>query len=375
MKLAAAWLVVGLTGCNSIFGLEQGTTEVADGDPSDEVGDDTDVEDDLTDEAQECAWGYLPRNFEPCALGTPTEPPSDETIDTDTFPEHVVTLPGGEEVVLLFVTHLDITSVTQVVGSRPLVLAVDGNVTIDSYVVVANERTGESCNAEPGIGVLFAEGGAGGGGGGGLVGGGGGGNGTHSDGGPGGSFAVGSTRLGGGCAGGDGAGVSNGGVALLGAGAGGRGGGALQISARGRVAINDTIDASGAGGGRGERVGSRGAGGGGGGGGGTLIIEGDEIRASSAQALCVDGGGGGSGGMPDPLPGEHGQSGCLGGAGGRGTTSSNATLATGGAGGRRSDNQLGQPADSAGTATGTTGYVGAGGGGGGAGQLITRPVL
>ena len=156
----------------------------------------------------------------------------------------------------------------------------------------------------------------------------------------------------GGCAGSKGAGSA--------AGTGGAGGGAVDLIAA-TIAVNGTVNASGAGA---DGANNDSAGGGGGGSGGLIVLDAPDVTINGSAQVLAQGGGGGEGGPSgggkggdgmDPMTaGQAAPGGGAGGSGGDG--GAGATTAGGGNGG--SDNGL---------------YTddGGGGGGGGAGFIIT----
>lgn len=176
--------------------------------------------------------------------------------------------------------------------------------------------------------------------------GGGGGGGNSTAGGAGGSASGSTSAAGGGggspfmenwLAGGGGGGATTSGL-MFGFGfPGGGGGGALQISARGQIAVGGTISA---GGGSGYSGASQYLGGTGGGAGGTIVLEAPLVTAIGV--LIVDGGDGGNGGTYPPGGGSA--------PGGTGATGS-------------------AQAQRGASITGTQEFLIAGGGGGGAGRI------
>lgn len=244
----------------------------------------------------------------------------------------VQTQADGSSVAVLVMRDLTVAkgSSLRLVGTRPVVLAVLGDASIEGTIDASADRDlpgagGDvSCGSSTGVdgtGNLFF--GAGGGGGGGFgTSGGAGGLGDDARAGPGGATR-GSDNLVplvGGCRGGRGGGCN--GIAA--------GGGALQLSASGRVSVHGVIRANGAAGVNG--CGFEG-GGSGGGSGGAISIEARAIEAAPL-ALEADGGNGGD-------------------ADGRGGTGSTAPTLAGGAGENDSAN-------------------GGGGGGGGYGRIRTQ---
>ncbi len=163
--------------------------------------------------------------------------------------------------------------------------------------------------------------------------------------------------------GGSGGAVSGGGPNLFGF--GGSGGGALQVSIRGTLSVSSTgsIVASGSGGG-GGRVGvNAGDAGGGGGSGGSLLLEASTFWI--AGGVCANGGGGGGGAATVVgvlTPGSRGEEGTRSTRPAAGGDSASAVSGgDGGRGGTTTGPELGQTAD-----------FNAGGGGGSAGKIIIR---
>lgn len=232
----------------------------------------------------------------------------------------VQTQSSGPDMVVIPLAGLIVSSgsTLRVIGSRPLVLAVRGNVTVDGTIDAnaSGSTPGAggnwSCGGSAGgNGSGSASFGAGGGGGGGGAFGTAGGRGGHGDNtsneGAGGS-ARGTTNikpLYGGCPGGNGGGCSS---------VGGAGGGAIQISVSGMLDVNGTIRANGAAGASGC---STEGGGAGGGSGGAILLEAGS-RDTSGSTITANGGNGGDG------------NGLLNGSGSNGSTSSGSASSAGG---------------------------------------------
>lgn len=365
-----------LTACSFHVGATGGDGAVGD----DAVGVDG-AGDAPADDAATACWAYVPTNFDPCGL--PGAIPLDVTgmmnltINTDNLSAAatVRAQPGGPSVGVMHLTSLTIgpqASLT-IVGTRPLILAVEGDVSISGDLVTsagANDAT--ACGTSQGSpGMMSGSGPASGGGGAGAGGataggtGGDGNNGTGNNRGAGGiaGAAVGgaaASPLRGGCRGG--AGGSNNGSGTPGS--GGSGGGALQISAQGTIISSAAIDASG----RGATVATARTGGGGGGAGGTIFLEAPTIVVSGR--LCADGGSGSEGGGGLSSGGSGGQSPCTGTSGALGSR----ITSFGGTPGRGAfrDNPTSGPGG-AGANDGTNGG-GGGGGGGGVGWIRLRAV-
>lgn len=289
---------------------------------------------------------------------------------------------GTTPAVVLGMTGLTVNNGSlQVFGSRPVILAVWGDVNVTNNGTIsarsvsgadagAGAMAAGSCGAQDGnvaSGTVGAGAGGGsygtaGGNGGDLTGGGGaqGGNGGGSNG----NASI--TPLRGGCAGGVG-GTANGTNA---GGAAGLGGGAVQISVAGLLTVDGTVTASGAGAKGGLRDQSGGTeggnGGGGGGSGGAVLLEANHTLISSTAKLSANGGGGGQGG-------DSSNAGPNGGNGSDGPTNAN----TGGLGG--SGTSCGSSGTNGGSAAGaplaagnigyTTSGCATGGGGGGSGRI------
>jgi hypothetical protein len=257
---------------------------------------------------------YTQSNFNPTAINFSAAPSTTlncgtTTINTSntpaTFGNWCGTQPvpivqaqsGGPDVVIVPLFALTIASgaTLRVTGSRPLILAVRGNVsivgTIDASASGSTPGAGGnwSCggsNGGSGSGSANFGAGAGGGGGAGFgTAGGVGGQGNHDNntGSAGGSRGnANMTPLFGGCSGGSGGGCSN---------AGGAGGGAIQISASGSLTVSGSIKVNG---GVGADGCSTEGGGAGGGSGGAILLEG-AARDTSAATLNANGGSGGDG--------------------------------------------------------------------------------
>jgi len=261
--------------------------------------------------------GFAPTNFNPGPINWSAQPSSTlncgtitvNTTDPDGSGPLVATLTnwcgtvpipvaqtqsGGPDVVILPLRGLNLAAgnTLRLIGARPLILAVDGDVTIAGTVdanasgTTAGAGGNWSCGAsQGGNGSGNSSLGAGGGAGGGF----GTSGGNGGDGGSGNNGSAGATRgnanlapLFGGCAGGAGGGCSAAGAA---------GGGALQITASGTLTATGTLRANG-GTGQGG-CGSEG-GGCGGGSGGAIFLEASTLSTGGAT-LQVNGGNGGSG--------------------------------------------------------------------------------
>lgn len=286
---------------------------------------------------------------------------------------------GLPELAVVVVTSLDIPSgvTVRAVGTRPLVLAVRGSVTIAGTLDVsgvnvahASGAGGEtSCGASTGGDGISgaAVGDRTGGGGGGALGddGGDGGDGVETSKGTKGVKQGADTQipLRGGCRGGHGGDRS---ATADGLGNGGRAGGAVQVSAAGAVSVSGKVRAHGDGG----LGGATRKGGGGGGSGGGILLEGQTIAVAPGARVVANGGGGGAGADTVQSAAPNGQAGQ--------DTTARAAGAVGAS--------WGASGGEGGAAVGTVGLAGAdrpnsggnagggGGGGGGAGRVRLNAV-
>jgi hypothetical protein len=295
----------------------------------------------------------------------------------------VVPQAGAQDVMVLAMSGLSVTGSLTLTGTRPVILAVWGDATVNG-TISARSVTGQDAGAgaypagqcEIVNGQVAAPGdvASGGGGAGGSTPGGTGGDLSGGGGIPGGGPAA--PRgvatlipLQGGCNGGAGGRAND--AAGVG-GAGGKGGGAVQLSAAGTLQVSGTITASGAGGHGGlqDQVGSAsegGNGGGGGGAGGEVLLEGRDVSVMNGATLTANGGGGGEGG-DSQSSGNRGNAGAdgpsnapSGGAGGSGAVPCAGNGASGGS-------ASGAPGD--GNNIGYSfGGCATGGGGGAAGRI------
>lgn len=139
----------------------------------------------------------------------------------------------------------------------------------------------------------------------------------------------------------------------------GRGGGAVQVWARGQLAVNGAILASG---GRGFAAQREGGGGGGGGSGGGVLLEATSVNIGSSAIIAANGGSGAEGSSYGW--GRDGQNGTVGVSNAAGGSGANACGGYGGRGGARAggstDGQEGGVESSC-----NVGNLGGGGGGGG----------
>jgi len=290
------------------------------------------------------AFTYTPSNFDPVGIthtATPTLACGVTVFDSTTLtftnwcsdqPMPSITTrtqASGPDVVVLGFASLTLSdgATLQLIGDKPVTLAVYGDATINGTIDASGSTTTPgaggnwSCGASAGGNGAGSCGGGGGGGGGagfatnGAVGG--------QSGAPG---AAGVARgngngspLIGGCNGGNG-----GGCATV---IGGGGGGAVQLSAAGTVTLGATARVLATGGaGLNGGCGCSESGGGGGGSGGAVVIEGSTVSTVAGASINADGGKGG-----------NGVGGTAGGNGGTGTTApvtpANSANGAGGGGG------------------------------------------
>lgn len=376
-------------GCGTILGIDvdsfYGEPDAADGQPDAAAGDidaDVDRPDASTIDAAVVvdagmceSWQAV--HFESCAI-PPAVPKitidqaGNWTFNTDdgalTGPGfdaqyllHDLSQDGGPNVALLSVNGFSTDSDVRlrVVGQRPLLIASWSDIVISGFVDVSSKRVStvddgaganpKQCalNAPGNGGVDVLDGGGGGGAGFGGDGGKGGIGGEAGDNGGNGSVAsLPSWRIRGGCRGG------RGGRSTV---EGGPGGGAIQLTARERISIDGTVNASG-GGGSGVQVAH--AGGGGGGSGGFIGLDAPSVVLLAGAVLAANGGGGGAG-YGYGKRAYHGADGTPTANAASGGTEDNA----GGAGGHiiEPDGQPGAPGQGR----------GGGGGGGGVGMIVS----
>lgn len=293
--------------------------------------------------ADTCSFDYTPSNFDPDALDPGAADAStvidcDAVLSTDGTPSFttwcsgteppivVQTQDGGGEVAVVTAVELTISGSLRVTGSRPAVLAVFGDATVQGNVdASADGRTpvaggNQGCDGMGrGEDSPSTSGNTGGGGGGGFgTAGGAGGTGDDGDEPAGAGGAEHGTAelqpLRAGCAGGTTVECNE---------AGGAGGGAIQISAAGALSVAGSIAANG---GDGE---NRDCGAGGGSGGG-ILLEGFDVDVSSAT-LSANGGDG----SDASAGGENGASGSTSPSapGGTGAEGNSADGGSGGGGG------------------------------------------
>jgi hypothetical protein len=270
-------------------------------------------------------------------------------VDACVIAAQTITIPGGNTVA--------------VIGTRPLILLARDSLTITGVLDASSRRARRGPASDGGpcpmnfTNPTFS--GQGGGGWGGTFGGSGSNGGSTPGSGVGGIAGnlLNITALGGGCPGGNGAGS--------GGGSPGHGGGAVLLLAS-KIAIDGTVNASGAGGGGGKASSANtGPGGGGGGGaGGMIVLEAPTVQITGR--CFANGGGGGEGGQTGS-PGLDGNAGSESSA--PDSTGDGGTLGTfrGGDGGDGGVGTRGATAGGAGEGTSDAG--GGGGGGGGVGII------
>ena len=310
-----------------------------------------------------CTWaGVTPTNFDPCTLPAAISGASfANTVDTDPCIANGTvhgTSYTSDTVCLFHVDAVDIMGLS-VMGSRPLLIVSDGDVSVSGQIIMEPSAT-DACG-QPNSSSNAATSGGGGGGGGSTAGGNGGHGGmdtTFNDGtGPRGNAML--SPLLPGCAGGSGLGTP---MHFPLGGMFGRGGGAIEIASATRVHVTGGIAAGGEQGfgGNGTSMSpAEAAGGGGGGAGGMILLEAPTIDIAGGFTVCAGGGGGGQGGSVDEIGGGGGAGGCSMAIGGNGISMG----ANGGTGSAT--------AGAVGTAglNGNTTTIGGGGGGGGAGWI------
>ena len=292
-------------------------------------------------------------------------------LNTDTGPQCVATLSGGDNYCVVAAADININAALSATGTKSLVLLATDSITSSSVslIDVSSHRGGTEflgaghdptdCQNMTGTPPVNGGGGAGGS----FAGlGGAGGTGVGA-GGTAGPFITSPVKLRGGCPGQDGQGTT---------GSGGHGGGAVFLIAGSSITINSEVTAGGEGGEGG--VGNQAAHNGGGGGGAGGVIGFDAPTVMTTNALIANGGGGGEGGS-----GVNQGAGGADGADAMGTSAApggNANTTSGGNGG---DGGSSQPSGSGGAgqsgtqATGAGAGIGGGGGGGGGTGFIIHP--
>jgi hypothetical protein len=342
-------IVVAIAGCDEVFDLEH-----------------------VPVPGESCDWAYAPSNFDPCELPAPASLDIDGTLtinsDTTTLPHAIVTQPDGTQITVVSVSslRLDSDDILTTAGTRGVVLAISGDVTvagrIDAQSGANNATHCAGASGAPGAASMFTNAGGGGGAGGAAAAAGGaGGAGNAIGAGAGATSGTGRTAtlspLVGGCAGG--AGGPNGGIGAPMP--GGSGGGAIQLSVRDKLTVAGVIAAVGMGG----TLTPIRSGGGGGGSGGGVLLEAALVEIQSTSRICADGGSGSEGGGSSSV-GEPGSVSPCNGMMPASTEKTNAYGGGGGDGGFR-----GVSPGAAGT-TGISNGGGGGGGGGGVGWIRIR---
>ncbi|MBN8232049.1 putative metal-binding motif-containing protein [Corallococcus macrosporus] len=349
------------------------------------------------------AFPYTPANFDPNAIpggqigelrttgavvfdtDTRTWTPSAAGPNVENLTIRTVTQAGGApEALLIPVRALVLGGELRIVGSRPVILAVYGDVALNHDILASGRIVNgapvpgaggtQQCGTSTGKNGTFSggEGGGGGGAGGataGAIGGRGYDNGaTQGDAGAQQASVI--TPLLGGCAGGSGAGMGG-----TSGGLGGAGGGALQLSVARTLTLGKALSVSGSGGLGGQATVSpaQAAGGGGGGSGGRMVLEAFQINLSTGARLTANGGGGGQGGGAGSGSASNGANGTSG-------SETSGSSASGGTGGSTSGGAGGSGGTSSNPTSGENGTAiilaeGAGGGGGGAaGSIYLRSI-
>lgn len=325
-------LLLVAAGCRQVLGLDDPTRA-----PGDGRAPDGRIDGRQPDGPPDAPSGCLGTGVWTVCVGNPMSTVTlPSTVDTDLSPLCAASVPSGwlanGQPNTCFIIARSITGSisTIVTGTRPLVLAVSQNITLDATLDVASHRSGTrgaSANyggcAVSGAGIASTAGAGGGAGGSfGSTGGNGGkgNNGATAEGIAGTTIAA--TTLHGGCRGGDG-GKGNSTVP-----AGADGGGAVYLVAGGSITVSGVIDASGAGAAAAPKAFSGGAGGGSG---GMIVLDAASIMFSGS--LFANGGGGGGGADvsnpgaagSDPtmalVPAPGGNSAGIGGSGGSGAYS------------------------------------------------------
>jgi hypothetical protein len=265
-----------------------------------------------------CAYAYTPSNFMAgqvsfsgaldvnvnCDVTLDSTGTAQVSVCGANITPVIVPQTGGPDLWILRMASLTVTSgfTLRIVGSRPAVLAVAGNATVNGTIDVSAVGGARGAGGNVSCAVGSGQGtdgvhdgdgndgdGGGGGGGFGSVGFGGG-SGDNGASGQAGGAAVGNstlTPLRGGCRGGSGGTGGN----VNGAGAGG---GAVQLSAGGRLTVGGSAVIAAAGGG-GQKGGASEESGGGGGSGGAILLE-AYVLSIDANAWITANGGGGAGG-------------------------------------------------------------------------------
>ncbi|AFE05422.1 hypothetical protein COCOR_03765 [Corallococcus coralloides DSM 2259] len=348
------------------------------------------------------AFPYTPSNFDPNAIpggeigelrttgavvfDTETQtwtPQANGGPDTTAFTLKTVAQGGGApDILLIPVRTLALGGELRIVGSRPVILAVYGDATLNHSILASGQIVNgapvpgaggnQACTTSQGNNGTFSGGqGGGGGGAGGATAGANGGRGLNANAtrGDGGSLQASAfIPLLGGCAGGAGGGTGN-----AAGGPGGAGGGAIQISVARTLTVGKTLSVSGGGGlgGKANASNDAAAGGGGGGSGGRIVLEAFQVSLTSNARLTANGGGGGEGGGAGAgvaNPGADGISGSEDTATSANGGKDGAT--TGGDGGKGGTSNTPTSGENGGTVV--LGSGGGGGGGGAAGSIYLR---
>ncbi|MBN8467780.1 putative metal-binding motif-containing protein [Corallococcus exiguus] len=395
--------------CNTVAGCTRNTSCIYAGDPLQAnlpCSDDNSGTPRVCSATGQCvAFPYTPSNFNPNTIpgddigyltttgavvfDTETRtwtPQANGGPDTSAFKVLTQLQTGGApEILLIPVRALSLGGELRIVGTRPVILAVYGDATLNHDILASgrivndspipgaggNQACATSSQGKPG---QFSGGqGGGGGGAGGATAGANGGKGVNSNATPGdagpqqGSTP---TPLLGGCAGGAGGGTGN-----AAGGPGGAGGGAFQISVARTLTVGKVLSVSG-GGGLGGKAGSSSgsaAGGGGGGSGGRIVLEGFQVSLTSDTRITANGGGGGEGAAAGTGAADDGRNG----ASGREDANGSANGGTGGAplggdGGKGGTSAAPTLGENGGTLLLVNG--GGGGGGGAAGSIHLRSI-
>jgi hypothetical protein len=346
-------------------------------------------------QAPPCAFPYAPTNYDPGMLNYVAAPvvnlDCSPTIDTSTLavtgwcggttPTLVTrTQSGGPEVAVLATRDFTLVAgrTLRVIGSRPLIISINGNASILGNVNArgAGAQPGAGGNSACSAGAIGDNGGHDSGGDEGSAGGAGGayvtpgGGGGDGNGGPGGAAAstVESTAtlaLRGGCQGGNGGGSGGGRQ-------GGGGGGGIELSVAGTLTMSGAGARISTSGGAGARGSSDEDGGGGGGSGGMVLVEANALNITGGW-VTANGGGAASGNATNAVNGANGSDGL---DNGSGTTPGGAGQGDGGGGGGVG---AGASAGAGSGGDGNTyfffiGGAGGGGGGGGRGRIHYRGV-
>ncbi|MFP2901222.1 putative metal-binding motif-containing protein [Corallococcus sp. 4LFB] len=282
---------------------------------------------------------------------------------------------GAPELLLIPVRNLALGGELRIVGSRPVILAVYGDATLNHDILASGRIVNgapvpgaggnQACTTSQGKdGTYSGNEGGGGGGAGGATAGANGGRGYDTNATPGDAGAQQASTIApllGGCAGGNGVGKNS-----TPGGLGGAGGGAIQISVARTLTVEKGLSVSGGGGlgGVASTSPAQASGAGGGGSGGRIVLEAFQVNLTADAKVTANGGAGGEGAGQSSSTANNGANGASGSettttAAGGGTGDS-PLGGTGGAGGA-----LDMP--TAGNAGGTVPVFGGGGGGGGGG--------